>query len=76
MAAKVISVTVTDKGLMEILFAENGDDDTPSLGTVEEQVSRMLKPHVKKYGFIPADWDRAQVEEEFARKRTPEEEAK
>lgn len=68
MTAKVISVTVTDKGLMEILFAENPEDTDPGLGTVEEQVSAMLKPHVKKYGFIPADWDRAQLEKEFAKK--------
>jgi hypothetical protein len=68
MASRVISVTVTNNGLMEILFEDNPADDAPDHGTVEEQVSDMLKPHVKKYGFIPNDWDRAQVEEEFHRK--------
>lgn len=67
MAAKVISITVTDKGLMEILFAENPADEQDH-GTVEEQVSEMLKPHVKKYGFIPSNWSRQQVEQEFAKK--------
>lgn len=66
MAAKVVSILVTDKGLMEILFAENLDDDADH-GTIEQQVSDMLRPHVKKYGFIPADWSREQVEEEFAK---------
>lgn len=64
MATKVISVTVTDRGLMEILFEENPNAEG-DYGTVEEQVSAMLKPHVKKYGFIPADWDRNKVEKEF-----------
>lgn len=68
MTAKVISITVTDKGLMEILFAETADDNGGGIGSVEEQVSNMLKPHVKKYGFIPADWDREKVEQEFADK--------
>lgn len=67
MTAKVISVTITDKGLMEILFAEDPNSENNN-GSVEEQVSEMLKPHVKKYGFIPADWDRKKVEQEFADK--------
>lgn len=67
MATKVVSVTVTAKGLLEVLFEENPADNEDH-GSVEEQVSALLKPHVKKYGFIPADWDREKVEEEFAGK--------
>lgn len=66
MAAKVVSILVTDKGLMEILFAEDLHD-SEDYGTIEQQVSDMLKPHVKKYGFIPANWSREQVEQEFAK---------
>lgn len=65
MSAKVVSILVTDKGLMEILFAENLNDDGTDHGTIEQQVSDMLRPHVKKYGFIPADWSREKVEQEF-----------
>jgi hypothetical protein len=76
MTTRVISVTVTAKGVMEILFEDNPGDEKAPHGTVDEQVSAMLRPHVKKYGFVPSDWTRDKLEKEFAMKVEPQSDAK